>query len=163
MFSTASYTRGNAGCSDFFVSLFNNTDVYYRCGVGRGKDVLTEVLGEKFGGTGVTDDYASYDSIFTRHQLCWAHFLRKAIELMLRNPTERKYRSTSSQGRPREQDGEGSEKAWYDSFGVRHLETTHGAIHARESFESRLRRIRLGNLSFQHRQSEKSKNDCVRK
>jgi len=67
-------------------------DVYYRCGVGRGKDVLTEVLGEKFSGTGVTDDYAAYDSIFTRHQLCWAHFLRKAIELLLRHPTEKKYR-----------------------------------------------------------------------
>ena len=68
-------------------------DVYYRCGVGRGKEVLTEVLGEKFAGTGVTDDYAAYDSIFTRHQLCWAHFLRKAIELMLRNSTEKKYRT----------------------------------------------------------------------
>ena len=42
--------------------------------------LVTEVLGEKFAGTGVTDDYATYDSIFTRHQLCWAHFLRKAIE-----------------------------------------------------------------------------------
>jgi hypothetical protein len=68
------------------------SDVYYRCGVGRGKDVLSEVLGDKFAGTGVTDDYAAYDSIFTRHQLCWAHFLRKAIELMLRNPKEKKYR-----------------------------------------------------------------------
>ena len=68
-------------------------DVYYRCGVGRGKEVLTEVLGEKFPGTGVTDDYAAYDSIFTRHQLCWAHFLRKAVELMLRNPAEKKYRN----------------------------------------------------------------------
>jgi hypothetical protein len=68
-------------------------DVYYHCGVGRGKDVLSEVLGEKFQGTGVTDDYAAYDSIFTRHQLCWAHFLRKAIELMLRNPTEKKYKT----------------------------------------------------------------------
>jgi hypothetical protein len=68
-------------------------DVYYRCGEGRGKDVLTGVLGEKFPGTGVTDNYAAYDSIFTRHQLCWAHFLRKAIELMLRNPTEKKYRT----------------------------------------------------------------------
>jgi hypothetical protein len=68
-------------------------DVYYRCGVGRGKEVLSEVLGDHFQGTGVTDDYAAYDSIFTRHQLCWAHFLRKAIELMLRNPTEKKYKT----------------------------------------------------------------------
>jgi hypothetical protein len=67
-------------------------DVYYRCGVGRGKAVLTEVLGEKFRGTGVSDDYAAYDSIFTKHQLCWAHFLRKAIELMLRYPENQSYR-----------------------------------------------------------------------
>jgi hypothetical protein len=67
-------------------------DVYYRCGVGRGKAVLTEVLGEKFSGTGVSDDYAAYDSIFTKHQLCWAHFLRKAIELMLRYPTNQSYK-----------------------------------------------------------------------
>jgi hypothetical protein len=67
-------------------------DVYYRCGVGRGKDVLTEVLGEKFGGTGVSDDYAAYDSVFSKHQLCWAHFLRKAIELMLRYPENKSYR-----------------------------------------------------------------------
>jgi hypothetical protein len=67
-------------------------DVYYRCGVGRGKDVLTEVLGEKFDGTGVSDDYAAYDSIFSKHQLCWAHFLRKAIELMLRYPENQSYK-----------------------------------------------------------------------
>jgi len=82
---------GKKACYTWVFGTF--ADVYYRCGVGRGKDVLTEVLGEKFGGTGVTDDYAGYDSIFTRHQLCWAHFLRKAIELMLRNPTEKKYRN----------------------------------------------------------------------
>lgn len=67
-------------------------DVYYRVGVGRGKDVLTEVLGEKFDGTGVSDDYGAYDSVFSKHQLCWAHFLRKAIELMLRYPKEKSYR-----------------------------------------------------------------------
>ena len=82
---------GKKACYTWVFGTF--ADVYYRCGVGRGKDVLTEVLGEKFGGTGVTDDYAGYDSIFTQHQLCWAHFLRKAIELMLRNPTEKKYRN----------------------------------------------------------------------
>jgi hypothetical protein len=45
--------------------------VYYRCSVGRGKDVLHEVLGEHFNGIGVTDDYAVYDSIFTEH-----HYVR---------------------------------------------------------------------------------------
>jgi len=82
---------GKKSCYTWVFGTF--ADIYYRCGVGRGKDELTKVLGEKFGGIGVTDDYAAYDSIFTRHQLCWAHFLRKAIELMLRNPTEKKYRT----------------------------------------------------------------------
>ena len=81
---------GKQACYTWVFGTF--ADVYYRCGVGRGKEVLTEVLGEKFAGTGVTDDYAAYDTIFTHHQLCWAHFLRKAIELMLRHPTEKKYR-----------------------------------------------------------------------
>jgi len=54
--------------------------------------VLTDVLGEKFDGIGVTDDYAAYQSQFTEHQLCWAHFLRKAIALSLRNPDNRQYK-----------------------------------------------------------------------
>ena len=67
-------------------------DVYYRCGVGRGKDEMEEVIGKMFAGTGVSDNYGAYDSIFTKHQLCWAHLLRKAIELMLRYPANKSYR-----------------------------------------------------------------------
>ena len=48
--------------------------------------VLTEVPAEPFDGIGVTDDYSAYQSPFTEHQLCWAHFLRKAIVLPLRKP-----------------------------------------------------------------------------
>ena len=66
--------------------------VLFKCGVGRGKAVLTEVLGEHFAGIGVTDDYNAYQSQFGAHQLCWAHFLRKAIALSLRNPENRQYR-----------------------------------------------------------------------
>jgi regulator of replication initiation timing len=69
------------------------TETLYKCGVGRGKDILTEILGEVFGGIGVSDDYAAYDSIFSKHQLCWAHPLRKAIELSLRNPDNKEYRA----------------------------------------------------------------------
>jgi hypothetical protein len=43
-------------------------------------------------GIGVSDDYAAYDSAFTEHQLCWAHPLRKALELMLRNPGNQEYK-----------------------------------------------------------------------
>jgi hypothetical protein len=67
------------------------TEVLYKVGVGRGKNVLDEVLGGQFAGTGVSDDYAAYDSAFTKHQLCWAHPLRKALELMLRNPENKEY------------------------------------------------------------------------
>ena len=66
--------------------------VLYKCGVGRGKVVLTDVLGEQFDGIGVTDDYSAYQSQFTEHQLCWAHFLRKAIALSLRNPGNGQYK-----------------------------------------------------------------------
>ena len=66
--------------------------VLFKCGVGRGKAVLTEVVGEQFGGIGVTDDYNAYKSQFAQHQLCWAHFLRKAIALSLRNPDNRQYK-----------------------------------------------------------------------
>ena len=48
--------------------------------------------GEKFVGIGVTDDYNAYHSQFAEHQLCWAHFLRKAIAVSLRNPSNRQYK-----------------------------------------------------------------------
>ena len=54
--------------------------VLFRCGVGRGKEEATEVLGEAFGGIGVTDDYAAYKPLFSEHQLCWAHLIRKAVK-----------------------------------------------------------------------------------
>ena len=65
--------------------------VLFRCGVSRCKSEAQAVLGEKFGGIGVTDDYAAYKHLFNEHQLCWAHLLRKAIKLMLQHPTEALY------------------------------------------------------------------------
>ena len=63
----------------------------FRCGVSRKKTEATSVLGEKFDGIGVTDDYAAYKSLFSEHQLCWAHLIRKAIKLVLQNPDETQY------------------------------------------------------------------------
>ena len=80
----AGWKVGKKHCYTWVFGTF--ADVYYRCGVGRGKDELEEVIGKVFAGTGVSDNYGAYDSIFTKHQLCWAHLLRKAIELMLRYP-----------------------------------------------------------------------------
>ena len=80
---------GKKSCYTWIFSTLST--VFFKCGVGRGKEVLTDVLGEEFDGIGVTDDYSAYQSQFTQHQLCWAHFLRKAIALSLRNPDNRQY------------------------------------------------------------------------
>jgi len=65
--------------------------VLFRCGVGRGKAEAEEVLGQFFAGVGVTDDYAAYKSLFSKHQLCWAHLIRKAIKLALMHPENQQY------------------------------------------------------------------------
>jgi hypothetical protein len=65
--------------------------VLFRCGVSRKKSEVTDVLGETFAGIGVTDDYAAYKELFSEHQLCWAHLIRKGIKLMLQNPDEPQY------------------------------------------------------------------------
>jgi hypothetical protein len=66
--------------------------VLFRCGVGRGKAEAQAILGEQFSGIGVSDNYATYKYLFSEHQLCWAHLLRKAIKLMLQHPHQRHYR-----------------------------------------------------------------------
>lgn len=65
--------------------------VLFRCGKSRSKEQATDVLGEQFAGIGVTDDYGAYKHLFDTHQLCWAHLIRKAIQLALRNPDESAY------------------------------------------------------------------------
>ena len=65
--------------------------VLFRCGVGRGKAEAEQVLGKFFSGIGVTDDYAAYTSLFSKHQLCWAHLIRKSIKLALQHPAEKQY------------------------------------------------------------------------
>ncbi len=65
--------------------------VLFRCGVSRSKQEAQEILGEKFAGIGVSDDYKAYEQLFEEHQLCWAHLLRKAIKLMLENPDQAEY------------------------------------------------------------------------
>lgn len=65
--------------------------VLFRCGVSRKKTEATSVLGDFFNGIGVTDDYAAYKNLFTEHQLCWSHLIRKAIKLVLQNPDETEY------------------------------------------------------------------------
>ena len=65
--------------------------VLFRCGVSRAKTEAAAVLGDWFAGIGVTDDYAAYKGLFTQHQLCWAHLIRKAIKLALQYPDQPEY------------------------------------------------------------------------
>ena len=51
---------GKRSCYTWIFSTLST--VLFKCGVGRGKVVLTEVLGEEFDGIGVTDDYSAYQS-----------------------------------------------------------------------------------------------------
>ena len=65
--------------------------VLFNCGVGRSKTEAEKILGPLFSGIGVTDDYGAYKKLFTQHQLCWAHLIRKAIKLALQHPDEKQY------------------------------------------------------------------------
>ena len=84
---------GDKSCYTWVFS--TSMHVLFRCGVSRKKTEATAVLGDSFAeepaGIGVTDDYAAYQNLFTEHQLCWAHLIRKAIKLMLQNPEEKEY------------------------------------------------------------------------
>lgn len=85
-------TGWKVGTKSCYTWVFSTTmHVLYRCGVSRAKSEATAVLGESFAGIGVTDDYAAYKSLFTQHQLCWAHLIRKAIKLALQNPDHAEY------------------------------------------------------------------------
>jgi hypothetical protein len=80
---------GDKSCYTWVFS--TSMHVLYRCGVSRKKTEATDLLGDSFAGIGVTDDYAAYQHLFSQHQLCWAHLIRKAIKLALQNPDEPQY------------------------------------------------------------------------
>jgi transposase len=73
-----------------FTTLSHTVLLYGRM---RDASVLDEILPrDRFGGIGVSDDYAAYRERFSRSQKCWSHLLRKAIALMLAHPAKRHYR-----------------------------------------------------------------------
>lgn len=85
-------TGWKVGEKSCYTWVFSTTmHVLFRCGVSRKKDEATAVLGDDFAGVGVTDDYAAYKSMFSQHQLCWAHLIRKAIKLALQHPEQQAY------------------------------------------------------------------------
>jgi transposase len=85
-------TGWKVGTKSCYTWIFSTAEhVLFRCGVSRKKTEATSVLGDVFDGIGVTDDYAAYKTLFSEHQLCWAHLIRKAIKLVLQNPDETRY------------------------------------------------------------------------
>ena len=87
-------TGWQVGSDSCYTWAFSTTmHVLFRCGVGRGKAEAQAIVGEYFAGIGVSDDYAVYQSLFSQHQLCWAHLLRKAIKLMLQHPEHTEYKA----------------------------------------------------------------------
>jgi transposase len=85
-------TGWKVGTKSCYTWVFSTTmHVLFRCGVSRAKTEAAAVLGDSFAGIGVTDDYAAYKSLFTQHQLCWAHLIRKAIKLALQHPDHPEY------------------------------------------------------------------------
>ena len=85
-------TGWKVGTKACYTWIFSTAEhVLFRCGVSRKKAEATSVLGDFFDGIGVTDDYAAYKNLFSEHQLCWAHLIRKAIKLVLQNPDETEY------------------------------------------------------------------------
>jgi len=85
-------TGWKVGTKSCYTWVFSTSlHVLYRCGVSRKKTEATDILGDSFAGIGVTDDYAAYQNMFSQHQLCWAHLIRKAIKLALQNPNEPQY------------------------------------------------------------------------
>lgn len=81
---------GKANCYTWIFKSLMHTLLLY--GEKRDEAVLDRILPrDLFKGTGITDCYKIYEKRFTAAQKCWAHFLRKAIKLMLLYPEKKQY------------------------------------------------------------------------
>jgi hypothetical protein len=81
---------GKKNCYTWIFKSLSHTLLLY--GEKRDEEVLDRILPRKlFKGTGISDCYKIYEKRFTTAQKCWAHFLRKAIKLMLMYPEKKQY------------------------------------------------------------------------
>lgn len=81
---------GKKNCYTWIFKSLMHTLLLY--GEKRDEEVLDRILPRNiFKGTGITDCYKIYEKRFTAAQKCWAHFLRKAIKLMLLYPEKKQY------------------------------------------------------------------------
>lgn len=81
---------GKKNCYTWIFKSIQHTLLLY--GEKRDEEVLDRILPKKrFKGVGSSDGYKIYENRFKVAQKCWAHFLRKAIKLMLLYPEMKKY------------------------------------------------------------------------
>lgn len=67
-------------------------DAVFLMGRSRGKGNAEELMGERSAHIGISDDYGAYRNLFARHQLCWAHPLRKLRDLAQSDALDQKTR-----------------------------------------------------------------------
>ena len=95
---------------------------YFRRG-SRHKEMVDELLGDRFSGVLVTDFYAAYDHYPGPHQRCWTHLLRDIHELVRKHPADagvarwaravrRVYDAARADPGPPAQLGDGEQAAW---------------------------------------------------
>jgi transposase len=75
-----------------YVWTFSTATERYFVRKGRNKEVVDEVLGEKFSGVLVSDFYAAYNHYPGLHQRCWAHLLRDIHNLKELYPDDKELR-----------------------------------------------------------------------
>lgn len=68
----------------------------FLAGESRGKGNANKLLGENFTGVVVSDDYGAYRKL-DKHQLCWAHLIRKFRDLAQSGELEEKQRQSCQQ------------------------------------------------------------------
>lgn len=75
--------HGNQGNYAWVVASAESVEVLYSLGQSRGKGNVEKILGKKYTGIGITDDYNGYKNAFDqgKHALCWAHPHRKIRDL----------------------------------------------------------------------------------
>lgn len=67
-------------------------DAVFLMGRSRGKGNAEELMGEDTQHIGISDDYGAYRNLFEKHQLCWAHPLRKLRDLTQSDTLDHKVR-----------------------------------------------------------------------
>ncbi len=77
--------RGEQGNYAWVATATQSEEVLYSIGQSRGQGNIWQILGKKYKGIVITDDYNAYKNAFSKgkHALCWAHPYRKIRDLAI--------------------------------------------------------------------------------